>query len=400
MLTLQAGGLVNAFGNGMVIPFMFIYLHNVRGIELGVAGLIVGTHAVMSIVAGPVFGSQIDRFGGKRMLALALVVLAVGYAGYTLVHEPWQGFLVALVSGIGVGGFWPAQSTLITGLTPPDQRPSAFAMQRVVMNLGIGLGALAGGFIATSDSPGSFTALFLLDAATFLVYACVMLALVPEPTRAVGHGPGSGSYRDVLRHRPFVAVIALNALFIFAGFSGFDVLPVYAKNEAGLSERQIGLLFLINTLVIVFTQLPTARLVRGRRRMPTLGLFGLLWAGAWLLVPIAGAVTTGAAFGVLVVVMVVFAVGQCLHGAVAGPLAADLAEPRLIGRYMALNALSWNIGFALGPALGGAGLALSPNGVWIAASALCAIGAACTLVVEGTLPSRARRTPVPAAASA
>jgi MFS family permease len=401
VLTLQAGGLVNAFGNGMVIPFMFIYLHNVRGIELGVSGLIVATHAVLSIVAGPVFGSQIDRFGGKRMLALALAILTVGYAMYPLVHEPWQGFLVAVVSGIGVGGFWPAQSTLITGLTAPDQRPSAFAMQRVVMNLGIGLGALTGGLIATTESPGSFTLLFLLDAATFLVYACVMLALVPEPARSEGGHEGQpGSYRDVLRHRAFVAVISLNALFIFAGFSGFDVLPVYAKNEAGLSETQIGALFLVNTLVIVFTQLPTVRLVRGRRRMPVLGLFGLLWAGAWLLVPVAGAVSEETAFAMLLAVMVVFALGQCLHGAVAGPLAADLAEPRLMGRYMALNALSWNLGFALGPALGGAGLAVSPNGVWIAAAALCAAGAACTLVVEGALPSRARRTPLPAAASA
>ena len=73
--------------------------------------------------------------------------------------------------------------------------------------------------------------------------------------------------------------------------------------------------------------------------------------------------------------MVVFAIGMCLHGAVAAPLVADLAQPHLLGRYMALNALSWQVGFALGPALGGAGLALSPNGVWIAASALCAIGA-------------------------
>jgi MFS family permease len=401
VLTLQAGGLVNSFGNGMVIPFMFIYLHNVRGIGLGVAGLIVATHAVLSIVAGPVFGSQIDRFGGRRMLALALAILTVGYAAYPLVHEAWQGFLVAIVSGIGVGGFWPAQSTLLTGLTPPDQRPSAFAMQRVVMNLGIGLGALTGGLIATTDSPGSFTVLFLLDAATFLVYACVMLVLVPEPELGdSGHAGRTGSYRDVLRHRAFVAVISLNALFIFAGFSGFDVLPVYAKNEAGLSETQIGALFLINTLVIVFTQLPTVRLVRGHRRMPTLALFGVLWAGAWLLVPVAGAASPETAFAILVVVMIVFALGQCLHGAVAGPLAADLAEPRLMGRYMALNALSWNIGFALGPALGGAGLALSPNGVWIAASALCAIGAACTLAVEGALPTRARRTPRPVAASA
>ena len=402
MLTLQVGGLVNAFGNGMVIPFMFIYLHNVRGIGLGLTGLIVAAHAVVSIVAGPIFGSQIDRFGGKRMLALSLVILTVGYAGYALVYEPWQGFLVAVVSGIGIGGFWPAQSTLITGLTPRDQLPSAFAMQRVVMNLGIGLGALTGGLIATTDSPDTFTVLFLLDALTFLVYAFVMYALVPEPDlRQRGHASRTGSYREVLRHRAFVAVIALNALFIFAGFSGFDVLPVYAKNEGGLSETQIGLLFLVNTLVIVFTQLPIARLARGRRRMPTLALFGLLWAGAWLLVPIAGAVASAeAAFLVLVMVMVVFAVGQCLHGAVAGPLAADLAEPRLMGRYMALNALSWQIGFALGPALGGAGLAVSPNGVWIAAAALCTIGAACTLLVEGALPSRARRTPIPAAASA
>jgi MFS family permease len=399
VLTLQAGGLVNAFGNGMVIPFMFIYFHNVRGISLGLAGLIVATHAVVSLVASAVFGSQIDRFGGKRMLALSLAILTIGYAAYPLVHEAWQGFLVAVVSGIGVGGFWPAQSTLITGLTPADQRPSAFAMQRVVMNLGIGLGALTGGLIATTDSPGSFTVLFLLDAATFLVYACVMLVLVPEPqVRGSSHAGRTGSYREVLRHRAFVAVISLNALFIFAGFSGFDVLPVYAKNEGGLSEAQIGTLFLINTLVIVFTQLPTVRIVRGRRRMPTLAVFGLLWAGAWLLVPLAGVSAPETAFAILVVVMVVFAVGQCLHGAVAGPLAADLAEPRLMGRYMALNALSWNIGFALGPALGGAGLALSPNGVWIAASALCAIGAACTLAVEATLPSGARRTPVAAVA--
>ncbi len=349
----------------------------------------------MSIVAGPIFGSQIDRFGGKRMLALSLAILCVGFAGYALVDEPWQGFLVAIVSGIGVGGFWPSQSTLITGLTPRDQRPSAFAMQRVVMNLGIGLGALTGGLIATTDSPETFTVLFLLDAVTFLVYAFVMYALVPEPDlRQSGHAGRTGSYREVLRHRPFVAVIALNALFIFAGFSGFDVLPVYAKNEGGLSETQIGLLFLVNTLVIVFTQLPIARLARGRRRMPTLALFGLLWAGAWLLVPIAGAAASAeTAFLVLVVVMVIFAVGQCLHGAVAAPLAADLAEPRLMGRYMALNALSWQVGFALGPALGGAGLAVSPNGVWIAAAALCTIGAACTLLVEGALPSRARRTP-------
>jgi MFS family permease len=98
--------------------------------------------------------------------------------------------------------------------------------------------------------------------------------------------------------------------------------------------------------------------------------------------------------------MVVFALGQCLHGAVQAPLVVDLSEPRLLGRYMALSALSWQLGFALGPAVGGFMLAVSPSGVWVGAAALCAIAGMLALVVEGTLPDRARRTPAAVAASA
>jgi MFS family permease len=67
--TLQLGGLLNAFGNGMVLPFTFIYLHNVRGIDLGLVGLIVGTNGAVSLVAGPFFGTLVDRYGGRRLLA-------------------------------------------------------------------------------------------------------------------------------------------------------------------------------------------------------------------------------------------------------------------------------------------------------------------------------------------
>ena len=35
----QAGGVVNSLGNGIVLPFVVIYLHNVRGISFAEAGL-------------------------------------------------------------------------------------------------------------------------------------------------------------------------------------------------------------------------------------------------------------------------------------------------------------------------------------------------------------------------
>jgi MFS family permease len=396
--TLQLGGLCNAFGNGLVLPFILIYLHNVRGISLSIAGLVLATNAAVALVAGPVSGPLVDRVGGRGVLAAALVLLSIGFAAYPFVHEPWQAFAAATVTGIGNGFFWPAQSTLLVGLTPAELRHVTFAMQRVVMNLGIGLGALAGGLIASTDRPTSFTVLFAIDAATFIVYLAILFAFVPAPDLGPRHPEGrAGRYLDVLRNGAFMRVIGLNALFIFAGFSGFELLPAYAKNEAGIGEGAIGVVFFVNTVVIVLAQLPVSRMSEGRRRTRVLALLGLTWAASWLLVPVAGLWLAGLAAALLIgAAMALFAVGECLHGAVQGPLVADLAEPRLYGRYMALSALSWSVGFALGPALGGAVLDGWPTAVWLGAAALCLLGSSLALALEPSLPQRARRTPAAA----
>ena len=392
---LQLGALVNAFGNGIAYPFLFIYLHNVRGFSLGTAGLIVATNAAVGLLAGPVAGALVDRVGGRRTLGVALILMALGFGGYPLVHESWHGFLASAIAGIGNGAFWPSQSTLIAGLTPQERRPAAFAMQRVMMNLGIGLGGLVGGLIATTSSPGTFTVLFLVDAATFLAYIGA-LAFVPEPRRETGHADGRpGSYLDVLRHRVFVGVLALNVVFIAAGMAQLETLPVYAKNEASVSELGIGLVFFVNTLVIVLAQLPLAKLLEGRRRMKTLALLGLVWALAWLLVPVGGVFFAGAAAAaMLAFAAAVFAIGECLHGTVQAPLVADLADHRLLGRYMASSAFSWQVGFTIGPAAGGFALALSPSGLWIVAAAICVLAGAGALMLERAIPTNVRRTPL------
>jgi MFS family permease len=60
----------------------------------------------------------------------------------------------------------------------------------------------------------------------------------------------------------------------------------------------------------------------------------------------------------------VFAIGECVHAVVLGPLVADLAPPHLFGRYISLYSLMVTGGLALGLAIGGAVLATSPDAVW------------------------------------
>src|SRR3954465_10305024 len=70
---LQLGGLFNALGNGIVLPFLLIYLHNVHGFGLGVSGLVLATNGAVSLVAGPLSGTAIDRIGGRWTLIASLV---------------------------------------------------------------------------------------------------------------------------------------------------------------------------------------------------------------------------------------------------------------------------------------------------------------------------------------
>lgn len=390
---LQGGGLANAFGNGVVLPFVIIYLHNVRGLSLTVAGFAAATNAFAGIISGAVGGALADSFGPRRTLIGALLGQAAAISMFPLIDEVWHALALQFAMGAFSGAFWPSQSSLLTSLTPVARRHAAFAQQRATMNLGVGLGALVGGLIATTSKPDTFTTLFLLDAATFLVFALV-LTRVPRPARIVHDGP-AGSYRQVLRNRPVVLFLLLNVVFIGAGIVPLvELMPVYAKNGAGVSEQAIGIIFLVNTIFIVLLQLPIAKALEGRRRMPALALMGAIWAVSWLIV--LGAVENLDALGAALVIgaaVVIFAVGECLHGTVQGPMVADLAEPHLMGRYMALAALSWQFGFLLGPAVGGALLDAQPVALWLVMAGLCGAGGVWALVLERRIPQQFHRTP-------
>ena len=390
---LEVGGVVNAFGNGSVYPFLFIYLHNVRGFALGVSGLIVATNAAVALLAGTAGGATADRFGAKRTLAASLALLATAFALFPLVREPWHAFCLAALVGLANGSFWPSYHTLLAAITPAERRHAGYALQRVSTNLGFGIGGGLAGLIAISARPGTFTALFLVDAGTYAAFLALLVLVPAGRTMQRPRGQASG-YRLVLGNRVFLALLGLNVLFVTAGYAQLETLPVFAKNETHVSERGIGLVFLVNSLVIVLAQLPLTKLVEGRRRMAMLGLMTVLWAAAWVLVFGAGLwLSALAATAVIVIAGGIFAIGECLQGPTQQALIADLAPDHLRGRYMALSTSSWSIGWIAGPALGALVLQQEPLALWPAAAGVCLAAGAGGLLLERRLPAAVRRTP-------
>src|SRR5689334_2331123 len=138
----QGGGVVNSLGNGMAFPFIVIYLHNVRGISFAAAGFSLAAGAVAALAAGLAAGSLVDRIGGRNTLLLGLLQQSAAFALFPLIRQPWHAVALLSLEGAGTACFWPGQSTLLSRLASADERSSAFSVQRITMNVGLGLGAL------------------------------------------------------------------------------------------------------------------------------------------------------------------------------------------------------------------------------------------------------------------
>jgi MFS family permease len=367
VIVLQAGTALNFFGTGLILPFEIIYLHEVRGFPTATAALVLA--AVMGTAAAVTLpsGALLDRFRAKPILITGNLVSALGYGGLAFVDRPWQGFVCSVVGGAGFGVAGTANQVLSLTLVTPERRAASIALRRVAGNFGMGAGATVAGFIvASADHLRTFQALYLFDAVTFAVFALIVLVGIPDPRLAESASEGRRGFRAVARDRLVLALIAGNVVLVMVGGAFFsNVLPPFASAHTPVGPGEIGVVIFLNTFFIVVAQVPAARVVKRMRRTHALAATSALFAVGLLAVLLATLTrSTPAATIVLAGVAIVIAIGECAQFIVLGPVVAELAPPHLLGRYMSLYGLSFTVGVALGPAVGGALLATSPDAVW------------------------------------
>jgi MFS family permease len=402
VFVLQAGTALNYFGTGLILPFEIIYLHTVRGFPTATAGLVLAT--VMGTAAAVTLpsGALLDRLSAKPLLVAGNLVSAAGYGGLAFIDRPWQGFVWSAVGGAGFGIAQTAGQVLTLTLVTAEQRALSTALRRVAGNFGLGLGATVAGLIvaAAHHELRAFQGLYLFDGVTFSFFALIVLARIPNPRPANVASPsdsGSG-FRALSRDRLLLALIGANLAFVMVGGAFFsNILPLFAVEQTPLGPGEIGVVVFVNTFFIVVAQVPATRVVKQMRRTYALAATSAIFAMGLLAVLLATLTrSTITATAVLAGVAILIAIAECAQFIVLGPLVAEIAPPHLLGRYMSLYGLSFTVGVALGPAVGGALLATSPDAVWWGGALVLALTGAGLLrlddrIPDTALPSRRRR---------
>lgn len=329
--------LVNRAGT-MVIPFLALHFTRNLGFSAGQAGLALAVYGIVSLLTSPFAGRLADRIGSQRILTVSLFLGGLGF--WALPHlRTLPHVLVGMVVLSAVSeAMRPATLALVSDLSPPDLRRQAFALNRLAINLGMSVGPALGGILAAH----SFQTLFWVDGATSIAAALVLLVFPLRQVAVESHAGAPASLGAIADRRlRYVILCLLPVLLVFFQHEG--AMPVWMVEDLGMPTQNFGLLFTINTLLIVFLEVrlngltahwSPARSLSVGSALCTIGFGGLAFLGSY--------------WGIVATV-VVWTFGEMILFPSTAAYVSDLAPPGRRGEYMGFYSMTFGIGFTIGP---------------------------------------------------
>ncbi|MEU4472260.1 MFS transporter [Micromonospora sp. NPDC023888] len=353
---LWAGLLINRAG-AFAMLFLSLYLTDVRGASIGLAGTVVGAYGAGGAAGVLLGGVLADRWGRRATLLaahLSTVVLMVALA----FSKPL--LLIAVLSAlVGVVHSMPSPAFVaaIVDVVPAERRSRAFNLQFWAFNLGMAVASLLAGVLAEA----SFTALFLVDAGATLTAAAVIGWKVPETLRLAAPPadpppadpapvrPRREGLHTALTDRTFLVFVGLTFVLAVLTMQTSTIMPLAMRTD-GLGPSAYGLVVALGGALIVIGQLFVPRLIDRHRKDVVLAASTALLALGFGVLAVADelAVYLGAA--------VVWTVGSMLAAPPNAQINADLAPPQLRARYQAVFYLTFPAAAFVAPTLGGVSL--------------------------------------------
>lgn len=247
-----------------VVPFLALFLRDDMLLSGAAIGLVLGLRTFSQQGMFLVGGALTDRFGGRAIILCGCLVRISGYLLLATSDSLWGVILGACLTGIGGALFSPAIESLMAQTGTQSEREGKrsrsewFALFSVCGELGAVIGPLLGAMLTGY----SFRYVALGGAGVFLfalIALCFMLPTDGRHSTSLYIVP----WWTAFQRRRFVAFIVAYSAYLFSYNQLYLALPVELRRSGG-SEADLGPLFMLASVMIIFLQLPLARFARKR----------------------------------------------------------------------------------------------------------------------------------------
>ncbi|MFC0333835.1 MFS transporter [Paenibacillus sepulcri] len=354
----------------MVIPFLPLFL-----IDIGVrdntemwAGLLFSSTFLASSLSSPYLGSLADKFGRKKMIIRAGIVLFVVFTLTSMVTNPYELLALRVLHGL-LAGYIPAVIALVGTNTPENKVGYALTTISTATASGRIMGPLLGGGIAHLFNN---RAAFVSAGVLILLSTLLVILLVKE--EKIGESKGRSSVFEAFKiaasNRSFSMILILTAFVSISVMTIEPVISLYVVEiggAAGDASLLAGFVFsLVGIAGIIFAPF-WGRLADkvGFRHVLVIGLAG---GAAGNLFQMAFHNIWGFAIVRFVYGAFFCAVIPALNGMLVRNTPSDFR-----GRAFGLNNTASQVGNMIGPGIGGAiGAAFTTHVIFAATGALLA----------------------------
>jgi len=245
-----------------VVPFLAIFLRDDMLLSGGLIGLVLGLRTFSQQGMFIVGGALSDKYGAKVVILSGCVIRVAGYLLLAFGQSLWPIILGACLTGIGGALFSPSIEALLAKAGTQSEakgkrsRAEWFALFAVCGELGAVLGPVAGALLTGLG----FRQVALAGAGIFIAALAVLFFCLPaahQSQRALNILP----WWTTFRQPRFVAFIIAYSSWLLSYNQLYLALPVEIQRSGG-TEKDLGPLFMLASVLIIAFQLPLARVAR------------------------------------------------------------------------------------------------------------------------------------------
>ncbi|RJS88686.1 MFS transporter [Candidatus Bathyarchaeota archaeon] len=340
---LCAVALLTILSGSMVNPLLSIFAKNIGATGV-IIGLVVASYWTSRVFLEIPSGLLSSKLGYFTPMALGLSLTSLGNFLCRFVNNPYQLMIARMMIGLGAPLFYAVAMTFVVDTFTTERRGSAMGFFQGVEFIGTVVGASLSGYVV---SLFSFRGAFLLSAA--LGAAALALLTVSgirgkrrEEADASVISPSS--ILEALRSKNLLIVGgSIFAEFVLSTGVLYTILPIYLKEEVGLSLTTVGLTLAARSFGFVTSMFIMGTISDRFGRRPVL-IFGLTATGLL-------SIALSHASSVPFIAATIFGIGLSTGAIwiVSPVIAAESVRPALRGAAIGTYRTFFDLGSILGP---------------------------------------------------
>ncbi|KUN29519.1 hypothetical protein AQJ23_01770 [Streptomyces antibioticus] len=363
--------MIDAVGTGAFLAVSVPFITRSVHLSEGNLGLGLTLSAAIALGTAIPIGILADRIGPKKVLVGVSLWRCACFVVYPFVQNLWQFLTVVCLLGLVDKAAAPMEQALVGQATATDDRVRVVAILRSLRNVGFTVGALLGGIGLLIDTRAGYTAILLVNAASFAVLASLAarLPVLSAPAKRLRRRFSV----SVLRDGSFLSFTGINAVLTMHMTLLSIGIPLWIVGHTDVSSALISPLVAVNTVLAVALQVRASRgtdTIAGAAR-------ALVWAGislavCCLLLVAAPKLPVVLAVGVLLLAMVALTGGELFQSAGGWGGSYLLAAPGQEGVYLSVFWLGVAIQQIAAPVLVSVVVTSGTTG-WVVLAALFAV---------------------------